>query len=110
MVFGAKEVTLLTFGLLHAILKRACMMESSHKRRRGAAVVFGCEGSHAFDFWSTTLNLEVSWHQEEFARAFDFWVYRCNLARVRVPTSDAVVPQVVFGTKAVTRLTFGLAL
>jgi hypothetical protein len=31
--------------------------------------VFKREGSHAFDFWSTTRNLEVSWHEEEFERA-----------------------------------------
>ena len=31
--------------------------------------MFKREGSHAFDFWSTTRNLEVSWQKEEFKRA-----------------------------------------
>jgi hypothetical protein len=51
------------------ILKRARTRESSHKQRRGAAVVFGPEGSQAFDFWSATRNLEAISHEEEFARA-----------------------------------------
>ena len=69
--FSAKEVTLLTVGLP----MRSRTREISHRRRRDAAVVLG----HAFDFWSTTRNLEASPHEGEF----------------------------VFGTNAVTLLTFG---
>ena len=52
------------------ILKRAHTRESSHKHRRDAAVVvFGREGSQAFDFWSTTLNLDVISHKGGSAQA-----------------------------------------
>ena len=43
--------------------------EGSHRRCRGAGVVFGREGSHAFDFRSTARNADVSWHEEEFPQA-----------------------------------------
>jgi hypothetical protein len=65
----ATEVTLLTFGLPREILKRDRSREGPHKLRRGAAVVFGREGSHAFDFRSSTRNIEVSSHEGGSARA-----------------------------------------
>jgi hypothetical protein len=51
------------------ILKRARTRESSHEQRRGAAVVFGREGSQDFDFWSTTRNLDVISHEGGSAQA-----------------------------------------
>jgi hypothetical protein len=154
----------LTFGLPRVVLKRE--LERGRARTsngRGAeienfisaAVVFKREGSHAFDFWSTTRNLEVSWHEEEFERAtpsgrppsrprflalLTFGLPRAIMKRARtrkgphkqrrgaarprfLPCSRAIMKRartrkgphkqrrgaaVVFGTNAVTLLTFGL--
>ncbi len=78
MVFGVKAVTLLTFGLHCAIILKQCVLsimkldqkskfkeasphESSHRQRRGAAVLFKIR--------SSMRNLEASPLEGEFAQA-----------------------------------------